>query len=828
MNRRNKNKTAAATNPSTRVAQTPPKQAPPAKTTPPPEQVLPTRSAQPSSSSVSAAALGPSAKLRKEWKTFEVWLSARRAQRDKRVSEKLKELMSAKNKTSRFQKPSQPTDMALFEATLNQELAEEARAEWLKRLAAAGLNEEDWSDITEAEMKAVEAAFAPPLPSTEASAFAGAGAVSDDYLPSPTAGAADWATPVPGGWDPIPPSNTPPKPMNKRQDSIPIRSSPLSNGWGISEQKSNLPASESLWDMHMSKAGSAPKPPTPPSSTHQPSNLPTPDVLWEMHMASKTGPPPPPTPPTEPVSPSTSLWDAPAPMPNRMPMQPAENLPPRKGTPSVSKPAKKAVQSESLWERPAAAAATLPPPAPLAAPTYTGNSIESAHNHGYMSPLLIELEGDEFPLAPADILTDDLVAESIRQWHQQAAEADIQLRKQLVLMHWSKRDWDELLGSHVQEMEQNARTVVGHWKSLCDEEKERRLREDKQRRLAGIRNVTSGNRKWGVPPPVDPTPPPQPPAPASAKLKSPPPETKKQPPQPQRKAVGRKQAATVEDATSSEWEERSATPSLSTDRSRRGRKDSIGVESLYAKDPAPATGGKGAPGLMANLWGRREPSNEPTAAMGNPKVNERKKPVPMADNGPFSSPIIESPRKVSTPLPWGSSAGQEEKIDQNYWSQGPGVADEEEDDEDDEDGDSSMATGGGSMWGGSAAAAWNLAMKSFGGDKNGAPAPPAAKPSGLPKSASPPVNLPGSLWADEPFSRNGAHGPEDGRFTPWKPSAQPEADVTKKMADLALQNLYSANDDDGSNDLRNTMSMYTKSQANSNSRINANPQRRRK
>lgn len=139
MNRRNKNKAAAK--PSETLKQAPP--APPlAKPTPSlgsipssstkPTQTQPARSTPPTLTKLSAAPTATkSQRLRQEWKNFELWLSARQADRDKRLSERLKELMSAKGR-SRLQQ--QPADLASYENTLNTELAEQARVEWLKRL----------------------------------------------------------------------------------------------------------------------------------------------------------------------------------------------------------------------------------------------------------------------------------------------------------------------------------------------------------------------------------------------------------------------------------------------------------------------------------------------------------------------------------------------------------------------------------------------------------------------------------------------------------------------------------------------------------------------
>lgn len=556
----------------------------------------------------------------------------------------------------------------------------------------------------------------------------------------------------------------------------------IQNSWGAFDEKPTVPTPESLWNMHAPKSNPR-KPPTPPAS-----NLPTPENLWEMHV-SKKAPPPPTPPPTEPVSPD-SLWD-PAiskKQPSR-PIREPNHLPPPKTR--EAKVSKLPTSSDSFWdvnEQP-----TDPDPLP-ARRTHTGNSIESAHNHGYMSPLLIELECDEFPIAPQDILTDEIVEDSIRQWHQQAAEADIQLRRQLVSMHWAKRDWEELLGSHVQEMERNARAVIGHLKDVCEEERVKRLKEDKQRRLAGIRNITSGNRRWGPSPPVDPSPPrASSPAPALAKVKSPDPPIKAQP---ARKGAAKKHVVTVEDATSSEWEERSSTPSLASSKSKAASKDSTEFDSLWANE----TTAKGAPGLMSNLWNKNG-----TPASDAQANNGQRKPANGNPKGPFST--TEAIRKTSTPLSW--DGPHDTKPDRSLWENGSRAVTEEE------------KADTGSSWG--ANSAWNFAMNAIAGDKSSAPTKANAKP-----PADPPMNGPKSFWSSESsFSRSTSQGPNtngfgdpiaDGRFTPWKPSRTPEADVdvndpTKKMADLAFQHLYqTANPEDeyDPSDLHNAMSMYTK------------------
>lgn len=107
-----------------------------------------------------AAPLSPSAKLRREWKLFEIWLREHRDERDKR----LKELRSKTARVMSFHRGANAKPnpaLVSEEIQMNEDLAKKARVEWERRLKAGALNEEDWTDITEKEMEAVEAAFVP-------------------------------------------------------------------------------------------------------------------------------------------------------------------------------------------------------------------------------------------------------------------------------------------------------------------------------------------------------------------------------------------------------------------------------------------------------------------------------------------------------------------------------------------------------------------------------------------------------------------------------------------------------------------------------------------
>ena len=193
MNRRNKAKAASTSAP---AKQTPQPSRQPAKA--PLSKPEPTSPPKPA----------PSQLLRKEWKTFEVWFGAERVEKDRRLSERTKEILSSRAR-NRFQKPD-PQEIVRLQTQLNEELAGRARAEWLRRLSVAGLNEEDWTDITASEMEAVVSAFEPPQPQElPASAFAGTSAPPSG--PSFVAEEQHWHGGLPGAWDSPSSAAAPPK-----------------------------------------------------------------------------------------------------------------------------------------------------------------------------------------------------------------------------------------------------------------------------------------------------------------------------------------------------------------------------------------------------------------------------------------------------------------------------------------------------------------------------------------------------------------------------------------------------------------------------------------
>ena len=171
MNRRNKAKASAQSalkNPPLPKPATPaPAPPPPKPPSPPIANPLPSAARKSSPGPSKPPPASPSTLLRAEWKAFQSWLAPRREERDKQLAEARAPPRPIRGAATFGRKPTavQPLDataLAELERKLNKELCEASRAEWESRLAKKGLREDDWTDITPAEMRAVEDAFMAP------------------------------------------------------------------------------------------------------------------------------------------------------------------------------------------------------------------------------------------------------------------------------------------------------------------------------------------------------------------------------------------------------------------------------------------------------------------------------------------------------------------------------------------------------------------------------------------------------------------------------------------------------------------------------------------
>lgn len=148
-------------------------------------------------------------------------------------------------------------------------------------------------------------------------------------------------------------------------------------------------------------------------------------------------------------------------------------------------------------------------------------------------------------------------------------------------------------------------------------------------------------------------------------------------------------------------------------------------------------------------------------------------------------------------------------------------------DEDDEEEEPSLWQSATRAGAGGAASAWNFAMNAISGERSGTPAKASPSTYNFAGKAPSRTWTPAAEGAMYRSSSRGAFSDEntasatDPRFATWQPArGGAEAEVEhdnplKKMADLALQNLYEVADPESSapTDIMNAMSIYTKAAA---------------
>ncbi|GJE86682.1 hypothetical protein PsYK624_027630 [Phanerochaete sordida] len=891
-----RNRTKSSANPPARAGQSS-KQAqapPPAKptTTSAPAKSAPAP-APPKATSPPVATQTPSARLRQEWKSFEGWLHARRAARDKQISDKLKEVMSTKNKSKRKQSSASDTaDLGAFEDKLNQDLADAAQTEWWRRVDAAGLNLEDW-DMTAAEMAAVEAAFipqqrgsrtveeeAPPQPQPQPqpvvdppkakpAATAKAGS-------SPFAARVEEESKIPGAWSaPSPPPvpeqgvmgrNRPYTPMAQlaqkafglggSQAQQSVDPSPEEKLWESKMKKklqtSNPPPSESLWEQQatMSKATALEstgnklptaellwemnRGPTPKPSTQPPVESES-DSLWSKALGKK---PTTPAPPAQLQHDAESLWDmqqnsllddsdwhnpsfSAATKTPSAPTPPIKNaLPSRTSAPSRSSASSKSLPGKSPlsqgWDTTPEVDSSSLPGSTIGFPTPASSTYTGAYN--YLSPVFVEMEDETFPRIP-DPLPEAVVEESIRAFHTAAAEAEIDLRRQLVSGILDDGAIERLVNTHVINVEQHARKVVEEWhEERAAEEQRQRLAEEQRRRQAEARRQGLNKNRFfagavgGGARAASPAPAPVLQAKRLKQINSPQARLLQEsfgtrPSTPAHLA----QARQDDDAGGSLWERQMSGKASAPAAEDRGIFNAFLGSSPPSQAPAPMQ----PPQRSVSPWSQL--AKPPTQR--NPFLQQQ--PAPAAPAAPALSPweaMLARTRQQAPPVP--------QTQPEDAW-------DEDNTDESDE---------GSAPWGqnmlsnarGGAANVWDMAMNAFGGAER--PRTPAQAGPSRPAAPAPPppVSREPQQWADDGlFARSTSNGPttpEDPRFVTWRPprivDPDEHVDPAKKMQDLALQNLFHTVDDADDSDLMNAMSMYSKAAQSVERKKTAGPGRR--
>lgn len=787
---------------------------------------------------------------------------------------------------------------------MNEDLAKKARVEWERRLKAGALNEEDWTDITEKEMEAVEAAFVPaPLsddPQVDFNAgddsrYSMDGSTLSGSPPEPTfefdpkkAFPPSKHTPISSGFstDPFgfnsnhpfssskPNARTQPasawganKNTTARDD---LQESPWeasmkskTNDWGARNGHTtpSPPTSndtESPWDKATKKGHGVPSwdtrksngTPIPPAQEESPweramkmgtsatpvsrsssnsspsSNFDDSESPWERAKKGATNgnsyggwnePKP---------DPSESLWDNAIREGGYSWGAPKESAPPPPPEPDPS---------ESLWTRATGSSASSaawnarkPPVHPAADPSeglwgsappkgfgHTSKpSISSplathvstvVDNAGYkaISPIIVEEEGDLVEVG-FDGLTEEDLDDAVREYHREAAEAEILLRRKLLSAGDDKKRRTILVNDHHRSMEANARAIVDGWKAAQQAHKEKQLAEAKRAAYESTNARRGGFASMSA-------------AATASKIPVPePPKSKKA----AKKAVGKKgNIATVEEVADlgddvdhpPPVSHMAPPPPLSkkADPPSAFGKSSFAGWGMSSEDREP-------PPSMMSGWGARAstPSRDLPGRTSSPLSSSTN------SNNPYAKPKTPAPPgKSTTSNGWNTSARADATAGSLF---GPREHDMESNEEADLEGMASKLFGRGNPGPGSQSQ-WGWGSSNDDppvGHRSGTPKPEAVPRShamnGV-KSAwgasdpSPPPNGKGfsssSASSDLPAS---ARSPS--RFETWKPERrEPVKGVARDMVDIAMQNLHETVDENaGAEDMVHAMSMYTK------------------
>ncbi|TCD62720.1 hypothetical protein EIP91_006518 [Steccherinum ochraceum] len=570
MNRRNKAKggaqsalkPASITKPASPTPAPPkPSAAPPAPTTNP--VPLATTSKTPSYSTPSALKPTSSELVRREWKAFQPWLQERRAERDKQIAEARAPAKSIRSVGYNRKPPSPSLDanaIAQLENKLTIQLCRDARAEWEKRLAVKRLREEEWVDITQAEMNAVEDAFMEPqaIPDTSTTESRGAGkyGMAGNSLSGNTTSLANeqssWntanknrqaqnsfdtasrnssrfgdVTNQQSGWASGDSAS--------RQDFQPTAASGQDESlWNaaISGRKTPAPSQaplpahpepeEGIWGSKM--RGSKPNTASskvPPSTTEGAG-----DSMWNTFASNLTSGFGFSSKSNSPSQPEESAWDA------QMQARNKASVPMSRSTSSFSQ------DNNSPWDSPASMARSMSASSvdlhepswqqdlpqgksrngnrpvvssPLASYVSQASDASSDTPFRLISPTAIELEDGEHVEAGFDGLSQDQLDASIRAFYAKLAEVEIDLRGRLCAPAVSEAERAALLAEFTEGM-------VGFAREVCEDWKERQ-------RLAAERRAAEPKKPlWGAAPAKrsqTPAPPPAPAIPATTANKKP-------------------------------------------------------------------------------------------------------------------------------------------------------------------------------------------------------------------------------------------------------------------------------------------------------------------
>ncbi|RPD65233.1 hypothetical protein L226DRAFT_567494 [Lentinus tigrinus ALCF2SS1-7] len=390
---------ATAPTPAPRATASPPK--PPVPTPGRMKAAVPPAKTGPSQRG-GAGTLTRSDRVRATWFDFdEAWVKPRQAQ----VAAELESMLKAAEQSSRVKGKALEQNIQRIVNRMQYQFAMAARAEWDSRLEKAGLQAEDWTDITPEEMSAVEQVLECEENEEDIGAYALAQAQQRQSLAPTLSG------------------------------KTAVESSPPLPSHAINGRKAQAP-----------RPAATQKAPAPPAQQQSSSWFGWATKPFQMTVTEV---------PEEPQKPA-SLWGA------------KKNAPiiedvraPTRATPAPQPPPPAAPQSMS---RPAQPAAKMQDPvAALAAPS-----------HGFVSyavPISLLMTPFEGAVASDTEflgLVDNAYVNSLRKFHQQAAEADAVLAREL-RKNIPADEREFCIRSHMVAMEQLARNIASQRDSAIAE-----------------------------------------------------------------------------------------------------------------------------------------------------------------------------------------------------------------------------------------------------------------------------------------------------------------------------------------------------------------------
>ncbi|KAI0674115.1 hypothetical protein C8Q78DRAFT_989142 [Trametes maxima] len=192
-------------------------------------------------------------RVRAEWRDFEeTWVVVRQKQIEKELDALFKEAEQTSRAKGKARSGGTPDGMDKIVSTMQREFALAARDEWEARLQRAGVQAEDWTDMTAQEMIAVEQVLACDEPGNEPGVYAqvhreptaastgfGSTVIQEKTPPTP---------PQPlGGWKTHSTTSLPPSTSHRAKTNQPLHSTQPVASQNTSAASANGRASAPIW-----------------------------------------------------------------------------------------------------------------------------------------------------------------------------------------------------------------------------------------------------------------------------------------------------------------------------------------------------------------------------------------------------------------------------------------------------------------------------------------------------------------------------------------------------------------------------------------------------